>query len=300
MRRASLWVTLSALIVCAIQAAAAGPLTVMVSIPPQIEIVKRIGGPTIVVEALIPPGRSPTTYEPSPRQLAALANADMLIPVGVPFERQVMRRIRTIAPALSLCGAQALGEHADFQSSPENEATGSAAHDHGSGPDPHFWLDPKQALEHADTICDCLCTRAPEDCDSFHSRLEAYRLELETIDEEVARQLAPLAGATMLVFHPAFGHFAHRYGLHQLAIEHDGKEPGARYLADVINRAESLGTRALFVQPQIVAPSIRAVADAIGATVVNLDPLAPDLSANIQRIADTVARELGKPVGAHP
>jgi zinc transport system substrate-binding protein len=291
---------LASLVTLAAQASASASLTVMVSIPPQVEVVERLGGDRVTVEVLIPPGKSPTTYEPSPRQLATLAQADLLITVGVPFERQVMRRISTVAPQLSLCSAADQRQHSHDPGPASDNPNGSTAHDHGPGPDPHFWLDPRAALAHAEMVFDCLCAVAPDECPRFRSGLESYRKELETADLEIARKLAPLVGETMLVFHPAFGHFAERYGLHQLAIEHDGKEPTAKSLAEVINRAKSLDIRVIFVQPQFAAPSVNAVANALGATIVKLDPLAPDLVANLQRIADAVAQGLGDGSGEKP
>ncbi len=300
MIRRALLAGLATLVALAAQASSEASLTVMVSIPPQLEVVKRLGGDEVTVEVLIPPGRSPTTYEPSPRQLAALAQADLLITVGVPFERQVMRRISTVAPQLSLCSAADQRQHSHNPGPASDNPSGSTTHDHGAGPDPHFWLDPMAALAHAEMVFGCLCAVAPDECPRFRSGLESYRKELEKTDLEIAQKLAPLVGKTMLVFHPAFGHFADRYGLHQLAIEHDGKEPTAKSLTEVISRAKSLNIRVIFVQPQFAAPSVNAVANALGATIVKLDPLAPDLVANLRRIADTVAQGLGDAGGEKP
>jgi zinc transport system substrate-binding protein len=279
----------SALAAGAVSAAGA-ELTVMVSIPPQIEIVERVGNGEVTVEALIPPGRSPATYEPSPRQLATLAGADLLIPVGIPFERQVVRRVAAIAPGLTICPATGGDEQPDAAPAAAGDADD---HGHGRGPDPHFWLDPMLALEHAETVCGCLCTAAPERCATFKAGLQAYRRELEEVDRVIARELAPLRGRTLLVFHPAIGHFAARYGLRQLAIEHDGKEPTGRHLGEVIEQARALDVRVIFVQPEFAGTSVRAVAEAIGARTVALDPLAPDLAANLRQIAATIVRELG-------
>jgi zinc transport system substrate-binding protein len=288
------WCTAACSILLAAQWSAAGAETVRVSvsIPPQREVVERVGGERVVVEVLIPPGRSPVTYEPSPRQLADLTRADLLVPVGVPFERQVVDRIASLAPGLAICGA---ARHVDAPQPVRSGSVGdgdATPHHHHQGVDPHFWLDPIAVIEHASATCECLCEADPVGCEAYRTGLRAYRAELEALDRDITRQLEPLAGRTMLVFHPAFGHFAARYGLRQLAIENEGKEPTARHLAGVIEEAERLATRVVFVQPQFASASVEAVADAIGGRVVEIDPLAPDLSANLRRIAATVAAAL--------
>src|SRR5690606_3888118 len=99
-------------------------------------------------------------------------------------------------------------------------------------------------------------------------------------------------GQRFLVFHPSWGYFAAAYGLVQVAIEHEGKEPGARALAGIIEQAKAEGIRVVFVQQQSAGASARAVAEAIGGRVVPLDPLAPDYLANLRRSAQAIAEAL--------
>ena len=84
-------------------AMAQGPIRAVVSIPPQQEILQRLGGPQVSVTVLIPPGRSPATFEPSPRQMASVSDADLLLPLGLPFERTVTARIYELEPGLAVC-----------------------------------------------------------------------------------------------------------------------------------------------------------------------------------------------------
>jgi zinc transport system substrate-binding protein len=93
----------------------------------------------------------------------------------------------------------------------------------------------------------------------------------------------------MYVFHPSYGYFADRYGLIQIAVETEGKEPGAKKLGDLIRQATADGARAIFVQAQFVSKTARAVARELNIEVIQLDPLARDYLKNLIDIARKIA-----------
>jgi zinc transport system substrate-binding protein len=169
-----------------------------------------------------------------------------------------------------------------------------ADHTHSDGGlDPHFWLDPSLVSTHLHTVCDTLCGVAPQHCGEFRGNLIRATAELEAVDRRVAATLAPFAGRALFVFHPAYGYFARRYSLRQLAVEIEGKEPTARQLAGLIDAARAERVRAVFVQPQFSGRSARAVAEAIGVELVELDPLAADPIANLEIMAAAIAAAYG-------
>jgi zinc transport system substrate-binding protein len=100
-------------------------------------------------------------------------------------------------------------------------------------------------------------------------------------------------GKTFMVFHPSFGYFADAYGLRQEPIELEGKNPTGRQLAEIIRRAREERIRVIFVQPQFSRKSAEVVARSVGAVVMPIDPLARDYLANLERIAETIAKGLG-------
>jgi len=107
------------------------------------------------------------------------------------------------------------------------------------------------------------------------------------VDDGILAQLAgaDLAHNRFMVFHPAFGYFAAAYGLSQLAIEEEGKEPGPARLAALIATARREGIKVLFVAPQFSRKSAQTIAAAIGGRVAAIDPLAADWPAGMQAIA---------------
>lgn len=93
----------------------------------------------------------------------------------------------------------------------------------------------------------------------------------------------------MFVFHPAWGYFAAEYGLRQVAIQVQGKEPADRELTEVQKLARQEGVKVIFVQPQFASGAPEAVARAIGGRVQSLDDLAPDVLAGLLETAKRIA-----------
>jgi len=251
-------------------------LEIAVSIPPQEEIVRALVGENADIRVLIPPGASPESFSPGSRSLAGIISTDILMPIGLPFERALLDKLHRIAPDLKICRSV-------------------VSEDDSS--DPHIWLDPRGAEEHAARLAKCLIRLDPARADEFKAGLEAYRKHMEDVEKQAAEILRPFAGRSVLVYHPAFGHFLARFGLEQIAIEKDGKAPSARGLAEIISHARTLGIHTIFIQPSIKSDAVRAVAEALDARIVELDPLAPDLAANILRISRTLARSFDEENG---
>ncbi len=262
-----------------------GVFDVWVSVLPQVEIVQRVGGGRVTVQTLVQPGHSPTTYEPTPRQLAALWDADLLVRTGVPFERSLLAKVTSLHPELKIADASS-----GIQLEPMEG--GHGGHDHGAM-DPHIWLDPILVKVQAATVRDALCGLAAGYCTEFDANLARYLEELDQVDRRVRAILEPVAGRTLHVFHPAYGYFARRYGLRQAAVEVAGKEPTPRQMAAFVEEARQAGAKVLFVQPQFLGNGARAAAEAVGSELVVLDPLAADLLANLERMAARIAAAWG-------
>jgi zinc transport system substrate-binding protein len=151
--------------------------------------------------------------------------------------------------------------------------------------DPHTWLAPKLAEVQAESIRDELARLDPDASALYDANLAALRTELMNLDEQIAEMLESLEGREMFVFHPAWGYFARAYGLKQVPIEIEGKEPAPRELQQVIELAREESFQAIFVQPQFSDASARAIASEVGAEIIRLDPLARDYLANMREMA---------------
>ncbi len=266
---------------------------VYVSILPQKYFVDRIGGKYFDVKVLVMPGQSPATYDPTPGQIAALDNAETLFLIGVPFEKHLLENISGRLKNLNIVDTSSgidkimLDTHTR-----ENE---HEEHGHKAGElDPHTWLDPALAKKQAVLIAANLKKIVPEHADEIDYNLSVVVADLDKLNREISAALEPVRGKKIYVFHPAFGYFARAYGLQQMAVETGGKEPGAKHIASLINKAKSEDVRVIFVQPQFSKKSAEAIAGAIGGAVVPIDPLAYDYIKNLRNIAVEIKSALAR------
>lgn len=281
--RTEFWIGAALLPALVSQAAAFGAdlPTVFVSIAPQKFIVEQLVGDHARVEVMLPAGASPATYEPTPRQMAALNSASLYLQIGAPFEEPILSRISTLMPDLVVV---------DCRAGITLEPMESHDDGHGHGPlDPHIWLDPLLMKTVARTTARALREDLPAASSGIDSRLSALLEAITETDVRIDRILRPFAGRELLVFHPAYGYFARRYGLVQIAIEAEGKTPSARRLAEIVESLRPLDAPAIFVQPQFSQTAAKRVADALGCGLVVLDPLAEKYLVNLEIMADRIA-----------
>ncbi len=266
-------------------------LNIITSIVPQEYFVERIGGERVTVEAIVQPGQSPHTYEPTPRQMTALSNADIFFRVGATFENVAVPKIQDIVSGLTIIDTRDGISFRTMEShSHDHGHHGCCPHHETGSPDPHIWLSPKLVARQALTIRNALTEADPEGSELYESNYQNFIEDLNKLDTEINELLANLRHRTFMVYHPAWGYFADEYKLTQLAIETDGKSPPARQLARTIDTAKEHDIKVIFVQPQFSSKTAETVADAIGGTVVSVDPLARDFFDNMRQTAQAIAR----------
>jgi zinc transport system substrate-binding protein len=219
--------------------------------------------------------------------VAALAQAQVYFSIGIPFEARLLQKVLAMNKRLKVVDTRE-GVKLRPATEPDEDEK-----DYVKGaPDPHTWLDPMLAKTEAANICKALQQIDPAHATDYERNLKACQDDLDAVDTRIAQALAPLKGRQFMVFHPAFGYFGDRYGLKQVAVELEGKEPSARKLAELIDKARNDGVKVIFVQPQFSRKSAEAVAHAIGGAVVPMDPLAKDYLANLQDMAEKIEKTL--------
>ncbi|MBO7092361.1 MAG: zinc ABC transporter substrate-binding protein [Victivallales bacterium] len=268
---------------------------VFVSIGPQIESVRRIGGGSVDAHAMLPAGLNPETFSPDARAMSALARADVYVTIGVPFEKMIVTKIRASFPKLKIIDGRTgmafrrmeggvhhhHGEHHDHDDDD---------HDHEMGEDdPHVWLSIDNMKCHARMVAAVLAEVLPDtEHVAIDERAAEYIRELDALSAELKAKLSPLKGTEAVVYHPAFGYFLDDHGIRQKAVELEGKEPGARYLGTVIREAKHDGIRVIFVQPQFNAKAAEVLSHEIGGKVLPFDPLPNEYSDGLRRLADAL------------
>ena len=268
----------------AAQPAPLAPLSLIVPVEPYVLVVERIAGDRVSVLTLVPPGQSPHTYSPTPQQIAALAEADVLFHVGLELERGLVPRLQELDQDLlviDLTSAEASDVEAGAHGSREQE----------SSHDAHVWLNPQNVIRQATLIAEILTRIDAEGVETYAAGLDSLVRDLGRLDAELTSRLAPCAGSRFYVFHPAFGHFAEAYDIEQVAIESDGKEPSAKRMAEFVDSARGDNTRVIITQPQHSDATIRTIAREIDAEIVSIDPLAYDLFATLRALADAITHD---------
>ena len=293
--------------------AVAEPLRVFASVAPLQVFVSMIGGDHVDARALVRQGFDPHAYDPTPQQIGALTKTALYVSAGLPFERAWMPRILSANPTMQVLHARdgiasrTLEAHDHGHRASDPHAIEDDQHGHTPPPaldtgshdlagayetDPHVWVSPPLVRHMAGRIRDKLNELAPAHAAQFMRNHDAFIAQLDALDRELHALLDPLPNRRFMVFHPAWGYFADNYGLTQVPIEHEGKEPGARALAGLIDQARNEGIRLVFVQPQFDRRRALQVAKAINGTVVSIDPLAADYFDSMRRVGREIARAL--------
>jgi len=274
-------------------------LRVFASIPPIAYLADRIGNGFVRVEVLVKPGQEPHSFELTPRQMARLSDADLFLAVGFPFERRLAEKTKGVARNIEIVDVTR-GIPRRFMESAHHHHHGHEGRGRRAGvdhhdsrePDPHVWLSPRNAMQIAANIADAFCRRDRQHEQAYRANLAALNKDLADLDAAIRHALAPVHGQSIFVFHPAFGYFADAYGLKQVPVEMEGKEPTARRLAELIESARHSGVHVIFVQPQFSTRTAQVIARAIDGAVVPLDPLAYDYIANLRDMTEKVRRAL--------
>ncbi len=270
------------------------PIEIFVSILPQRDFVKRIGGERVNVSVMVGPGQSPATYEPTPKQMVKLAQADIYFRIGTPFENVWMERIKASNPTLVIVDARDTIKLRDIEYSavslkPSSELSlEHGAHNHGLR-DPHIWTNPINVKRFMRHFTDTLVEMYPADKTVFENNYRQFATQLDDLDQKIKTIFQNTSTKQFLVFHPSWGYFAERYGLVQIAIELQGKSPNAKELATVIDYAKQHNIKTVFVQTQFSQKDAQAVAQAIGGKAIAVDPLAEDYVNSLIKVAQEFA-----------
>lgn len=245
---------------------------VLVSIAPQKFLVERIGDEYVSVDVLVPPGASSHSYEPSPKQIIAAQNGEIWFRIGESFETRIISSLKDVLIVDQREGIDLID---------------SGCHCHDSH-DPHIWLSPKLLKRQAAQIADALCQKDPEHASCFNGNLQILWEELDQLHEEICEKC--LEKKVILVSHPAFGYFCRDYGLKQLSIEMEGREPTPKYLATLMHKAESSKISTVFLQKQHHAKGGKRMATALGAETVFVDPYVENVIENLRSISNDFSR----------
>ncbi len=255
---------------------------VVVTILPQREFVINVGRERVDVTVMVPPGADPHTYEVTPGQMAKLSSAKVYFKVGTPIEFELTWLGKLIDQNRNMFVVNC-SKGIDLIASTDPSEPGV---------DPHIWTSPNNAKIMVNNICEGLIQIDPEYRQFYEENRDIYIKKLTDLDRDIRESLSKLKIKKFLVYHPAWGYFARDYGLEQIGIQREGKEPQAAYMARLIKEAEENNIKIIFVSPEFDARSAETIAREIKGRVVFIDPLAPDYLENMRRVAEAFREAL--------
>lgn len=267
--------------------------TISVSILPQRYFVERIAGDYVKVNVMIPPGANPAVSDLSTEQLKALHNSSVYFAVGYlpfevgnlyPFLEKQEKHIRLIKQSEGMDLAEGACDH--------DHDHDHGDHDHAGNFDPHVWMSPRYAGMMARTICEVLSEKFPEKKAEFEENFKRLKQEIDSIDAEARRIIPGKQNKTFLIYHPALTYLARDYGMEQIAIEDEGKEPNPTHLKSVIDTCRAKGIKIVFIQNQFDVANAKSIAKEIDGEVIAIDPLTPDWKKEMESLLQIIEQKM--------
>lgn len=254
---------------------------IFISIIPLKYITEQIVTPGTSIEVLAPETTSPESYEPTVRQIQGLADARAYITTGlIDFEQSLLEKIPEVAPKTPVL---------DLSQRIEGISASFSAHTHAHDIDPHIWLSPRRFALMGKEIAHFLGELEPDSAEAYRKRAEIFAARIDTLDHRFRQIAQGAAHKRFAIGHTSLTYFADDYGLQQIAVETDGKEPSALMLRQLIDSLRKEGIRAVFFQPQTSDAATRAIVRELpDGRAVAFDPLAPDWLSNMSRLADSL------------
>ena len=260
---------------------------VLVTIVPQAEMVEYIGGEYVDVTIMVPAGESPHSFEPTPKQMKKVAEAEAYFKVGsgVEFEEVHMDTIIEQNSDLKVYDCSEDISIVSFDEHYGKEGHQEGEHDHG-GTDPHIWTSPENFKKMAKVVYDGLVKIDPDHQKEYYSNYQEYISKLDELHTNVSNMLQPYRNESFMVYHPAWGYFGDTYNLKMIAIEDEGKQPGPAGIDAIIKQAKNESINVIFVAPQFDTSSAETIADEIGGNVVFANPLMTNYEETITKLAE--------------
>lgn len=226
------------------------------------DMVAQIGGSRVSVKSIVPKGAVVETFDPSPGDVAAVSDAQLVVMNGLglddwlaPMMSSAAVGVPTVRLAPDLPGVTYV----------KGEEEGAEA------VNPHLWLNVAYAALYAQRITEGLREVAPADAATFEAGGQAYVARLTALDESVKQQIAtvPPENRKLVSFHEAFPYFAAAYGLEIVGsvVEVPGQDPSAGQVAALVDAIKKSGAKAVFTEAQFSPDLSRAIADEAGVKV---------------------------------
>lgn len=282
-----------------------GTLKIYTTMYPLEYFTERIGGKHVAVSSIIPPGADAHTYEPSTKKMVEITEGDAFVYNKLEsdeFSSSVADTLKEEDMPI-IDGAKGItyhdsteheehaehaehGEHEEHETE-ENGHEEESHHEHGSL-DPHIWLDPVLAQHIADNIYNGLVKLKPESKETFKKNHEALIADLKELDSSFKTSVENAPKDSFIVSHAAYGYWAERYGLEQIAISglSPSHEPSQQQIQTIIENAKKEKTNYILFEENVNNKVAAMIKKEVGAETLTLHNLETITKKDIQNNRD--------------
>lgn len=251
---------------------------VIVSIGPQVEFVKAVGGDKVDVTLMVPSTADVHTYEPLPSQLSNVASAKMYVEIGssVEFETNYMDKLKSSNPSMLVVNSSK-----GIQFLPAEDADETI--------DPHVWVSPRNAKIMVENIYEGLVQIDPSNKNYYQKNRDEYLAKLDELDQNTTKLLENRT-KPILIYHPAFAYYARDYNLTIIGAMVNDEEPSPQRIAKMVDVAQEDNITVVYQEPQYSSKVMESIASQIGGHVIMVDILNENYLESMKNIAEAFSK----------
>jgi zinc transport system substrate-binding protein len=285
MRRIFYLPVLLLMLSCSRSGTAPGNKIITVSISPFKYFVEQISGNDFTVNVMVPAGADPHIYEPFPGQINDLRKSVGYISNGfLGFEMNWLDRFYETNRTMQKLN---LGDSIVPLSSEHHHEGG-----HIEAADPHYWVSPKCALVIASSVKIFLCRLNPSQSLKYNSNYQLLISKIQELDAKAGQLFSAVPVKSFMIYHPNLAYLARDYGLEEIPVEFEGKEPAPSRMRELIDRARKENLKTIFVQVEYDTKNAKAIAGETGARIVLIDPLSENWLKSTSDIIENLHKSL--------
>lgn len=257
---------------------------ILVTIPPYAGLVKALVGDQMSIEIFVPPGSNPHTYEPTPDQIKHFRQATVWFRIGDPIEKKMVTFLQTRDVQII-----DLSEDWDVLEEPGH------VHEGHEEKDLHLWLNPNIVSEQVEEMALVLSQQFPGMEPTIKDNSVKLITDLKKLNAEISSKLTPFQGRYLLVSHPALGYYCQRYGLHQLSVEVEGKEPRPQDISHLMDELKDHPVPVVLIEPQYNKKGALLIAEKLRIPHEEINPYDENYFGMLTHLTDVIVKYYGHP-----
>jgi len=248
---------LAALALLAGPALAEGRLKAVTTFTVIADIAANVAGNAADVTSITKPGAEIHNYQPTPGDIIAAQDADLILWNGLNLEQWFERFLRNLPDVPGVVVSQGV------------EPMGIAEGPYQGKPNPHAWMSPDAAMIYIDNIRDAFADHDPANAEIYRANAEAYKAEIAAAVGPIRAQLAaiPEDRRWLVTSEGAFSYLARDFGLRELYLWpiNSDQQGTPRQVRRVIDAVRTHNIPAVFSESTIPADAAEQVARETGA-----------------------------------